>query len=488
MSKSSFSIRTWLMFCLSVIFIFGCSRNPVTGKRELSFMSTSQELAMGTQSDPQVVAEFGLYEDEKLQAFINEKGQKMAKVSHRPDLDYEFKILNSPVVNAFALPGGYIYFTRGILAHFSNEAEFAGVLGHEIGHVTARHSAQQYTNQMLSQIGLIVGLVVSPTVRQFADEISQGVQLMLLSNSREHESQSDQLGVEYSTKIGYDANYMANFFQTIGRISESSGAGEIPTFLSTHPNPADRFTRVHQLADEWQNKLQLPDYKVNRESYLDLIDGLIYGEDPREGYTDNHVFYHPEMKFSFPYPSGWMLLNAPTQVQMAPRDQNAMMVFGFGPGKTLSEAAEAFVQQYNLNVSETNDKTVNGYPSLQMVAEQINENNPSESVRLVVYFYQDRNNNNNIYQMLGVAPRQEFNKFSNYFLFTMDNFKTLTDPDRINVKPEKIKIVTIPFSMTLEEALRRNNMPVKRFEELAILNSMKLSDQLEANSRIKVIQ
>lgn len=488
MSKSSFSIRTWLMFCLSVIFIFGCSRNPVTGKRELSFMSTSQELAMGTQTDPQVVAEFGLYEDEKLQAFINEKGQKMAKVSHRPDLDYEFKILNSPVVNAFALPGGYIYFTRGILAHFSNEAEFAGVLGHEIGHVTARHSAQQYTNQMLSQIGLIVGLVVSPTVRQFADEISQGVQLMLLSNSREHESQSDQLGVEYSTKIGYDANYMANFFQTIGRISESSGAGEIPTFLSTHPNPADRFTRVHQLAEEWQNKLQLPDYKVNRESYLDLIDGLIYGEDPREGYTDNHVFYHPEMKFSFPYPSGWMLLNAPTQVQMAPRDQNAMMVFGFGPGKTLSEAAEAFVQQYNLNVSETNDKTVNGYPSLQMVAEQINENNPSESVRLVVYFYQDRNNNNNIYQMLGVAPRQEFNKFSNYFLFTMDNFKTLTDPDRINVKPEKIKIVTIPFSMTLEEALRRNNMPVKRFEELAILNSMKLSDQLEANSRIKVIQ
>jgi|SRR5690625_304139 len=488
MSKSSFPIRTWLIYCLSIIFLFGCSRNPVTGKRELSFMSTSQELAMGAQSDPQVVAEFGLYEDDKLQAFIDEKGQKMAKVSHRPDLDYEFKILNSPVVNAFALPGGYIYFTRGILAHFSNEAEFAGVLGHEIGHVTARHSAQQYTNQMLSQIGLIVGLVVSPTVRQFADEISQGVQLMLLSNSREHESQSDQLGVEYSTKIGYDANYMANFFQTIGRISESSGAGEIPTFLSTHPNPADRFTRVHQLAEEWQGKLQLPGYKVNRESYLDLIDGLIYGEDPREGYTDNHVFYHPEMKFSFPYPSGWLLLNAPTQVQMAPRDQNAMMVFGFGPGKTLSEAADAFVQQYNLNVSETNDKTVNGYPSLQLVAEQINENNPSESVRLVVYFYQDRNNKNNIYQMLGVAPRQEFSKFSNYFLFTMDNFKTLTDPDRINVQPEKIKIVTVPFSMTLEEALRRNNMPAKRFEELAILNSMRLNDQLEANSRIKVIQ
>jgi len=487
MKTSSFSLRTWILYSFLILFSFGCSRNPVTGKKELSFMSTSQELAMGAQSDPQVVAEFGLYEDAKLQAFIDEKGQKMAKVSHRPDLDYEFKILNSPVVNAFALPGGYIYFTRGILAHFSNEAEFAGVLGHEIGHVTARHGAQQYTNQMLSQIGLIVGLVVSPTVRQFADEISQGVQLMMLSNSREHESQSDQLGVEYSTKIGYDANQMANFFQTIGRISESSGAGEIPTFLSTHPNPADRFTRVHQLAEEWQDKLKLPGYKVNRDSYLDMIDGLIYGEDPREGYTDNHVFYHPEMRFSFPYPSGWLLLNAPTQIQMAPRDQNAMMIFGFASGKTLSEAADAFVQQYGLNVSETNNKTVNGYPSLQMVAEQVNENNPAESVRLVVYFYQDKNNNN-IYQMLGVAPRQEFNKFSNYFLFTMDNFKTLTDPQRINVRPEKIKIVNIPSAMTLEQALRRNNMPTKRFDELAILNSMQLTDQLKANSKIKVIE
>lgn len=488
MKISFLPFRHALLFSLVILIALACSRNPVTGRKELSFMSTSQELAMGAQSDPQVVAEFGLYEDAKLQAFIDEKGQKMAKVSHRPELNYEFKILNSPVVNAFALPGGYIYFTRGILAHFSNEAEFAGVLGHEIGHVTARHGAQQYTNQMLSQIGLIVGLVVSPTVRQFADEISQGVQLMMLSNSREHESQSDQLGVEYSTKIGYDANQMANFFHTIGRISESSGGGQIPTFLSTHPNPADRFTRVHELADEWQDKLKLPGYKVNRDSYLKLIDGLIYGEDPREGYTDNHVFYHPMMRFSFPYPSGWLLLNSPTQVQMAPRDQNAMMVFGFAPGKTLNESAEAFVKQYNLKVSETNNKNVNGYPSLQMVAEQINENNPAESVRLVVYFYQDKSNKNNIYQMLGVAPKQEFNKFSNSFLFTMDNFKTLTDPQRINVHPEKIKIVTIPVSMSLEEALRRNNMPTKRFDELAILNSMQLNDQLKANSKIKIIE
>lgn len=441
---------------------------------------------MGKQSDPEVVAQFGRYEDKELQDFITSEGNKMVKISHRPDLNFEFKILNSPVVNAFALPGGYVYFTRGILAHFSNEAEFAGVLGHEIGHVTARHGAEQYTNQILSQVGLMVGLVVSPTVRQFANEISQGVQLMMLSNSRANESQSDELGVEYSTKIGYDASQMANFFRTIGRIGEKSGGNEIPTFLSTHPNPADRFTRVHELATEWQQKLQLPEYEIDRDSYLDMIDGIVYGEDPREGYTDNNVFYHPQLRFSFPYPGGWQLVNTPQQVQMAPQKQNALMIFSLAQGGSLQEAADAFVQQYQLTVAESNNKTVNGYPAYQLVANQINEQDPSQNVRLLTYFYHDKKNNV-IYQMLGVAPQQEFSNFSNYFLFTMDNFKTLRDPSRINVQPEHIRIVSVPFSMSLEQALRRYNIPVKRFEEMAILNSMQLSDTLQAKQKIKVI-
>lgn len=479
-------LRISLIITFVFAVVFSCTRNPVTGRKQLSFMSYEQEKALGAQSDPAVIAEFGRYEDKKIQDFITQEGNKMVKVSHRPDLQFEFKILNSPVVNAFALPGGYVYFTRGILAHFSNEAEFAGVLGHEIGHVTARHGAEQYTNQILSQVGLMVGLVLSPTVRQFANELSQGVQLMLLSNSRAHESQSDELGVEYSTKIGYDANQMANFFRTIGRLGEESGANEIPTFLSTHPNPADRFTRVHELATEWQNKLQLPEYKVNRNSYLELIDGIIYGDDPREGYTDNGVFYHPQLRFQFPYPNGWRLVNTPQQVQMAPQNQNALMLLSLAQGNSLDEAAQAFVQNYNLTVVESNNKSVSGYNSFQLVADQINEQDPSQSVRLLTYFYLDRTNKV-IYQMLGVAPKQEFSQFSNYFLFTMDNFKTLTDQARINVKPEQIRVMTIPSSMTLQQALTRFNMPRDRFNELAILNSMELNQQLQANDKIKVV-
>ncbi|MCB0634883.1 MAG: M48 family metalloprotease, partial [Lewinella sp.] len=139
---------------------------------------------MGKQYDPSVVASFGLYEDDALQKFINERGLKMAKLSHRPELPYEFKILDSPVVNAFAVPGGYVYFTRGIMAHFNNEAEFAGVLGHEIGHVTAKHSAKQQTSQILGQIGLIAGVVIKPELAQYAELAQQGLGLLFLKFSR----------------------------------------------------------------------------------------------------------------------------------------------------------------------------------------------------------------------------------------------------------------------------------------------------------------
>ncbi|MEO0876031.1 MAG: M48 family metalloprotease, partial [Bacteroidota bacterium] len=169
-------VLTALVLGLS-FFWDGCAVNPVSGKKQFMLMSESQELALGKQSDPSIVAQFGMYQDDQLQSFLNEKGQEMAKVSHRPDLAFEFKLLDSPVVNAFALPGGYVYFTRGIMAHFNNEAQFAGVLGHEIGHVTARHSARQYSRSVLAQVGLIAGMIISPEFAQFGNEASQAMQL-----------------------------------------------------------------------------------------------------------------------------------------------------------------------------------------------------------------------------------------------------------------------------------------------------------------------
>ena len=301
-------MKKYALISLLISFLLvanSCTRNPVTGKKEFTLMSKQQELALGKQSDPSIVSSFGLYQDQKLQDFINAKGMEMAKISHRPDLDFQFKILDSPVINAFAVPGGYVYFTRGILAHFNNEAEFAGVLGHEIGHITARHSAKQYTKATLAQVGLIAGVILSEDFRRYANQASQGLQLLFLKFGRDNESQSDKLGVEYSTKIGYDAKHMANFFHTLNRVSNSSGSERLPTFLSTHPDPLDRYQKVGELAEEWQGKTSRPSYKVNRNAYLRMIDGLIYGEDPRQGYVENNQFYHPELKFQYQIPRGW---------------------------------------------------------------------------------------------------------------------------------------------------------------------------------------
>lgn len=173
------------LLAASVALFNGCATNPVTGKKQVVLMSESQELAMGKEADPQIVAQFGLYEDANLQNFIKQKGQEMAAISHRNNIPYEFKIVDSDVINAFAVPGGYVYFTRGIMAHFNNEAEFAGVLGHEIGHIAARHTVEQQRNALFSQLGLIAGIVIAPELAQFAEAASQGLGLMMLKFGRD---------------------------------------------------------------------------------------------------------------------------------------------------------------------------------------------------------------------------------------------------------------------------------------------------------------
>src|SRR5688572_20487557 len=317
---------------IAVLLLDSCAKNPVTGRNELMLMSKDQEIAMGQQSDPEIVNFFGLYEDPKLQQFINERGKQMAAISHRKELPYEFKIVDSPVVNAFAVPGGFVYFTRGIMAHFNNEAEFAGVLGHEIGHITARHSAKQYSNAMLGQIGLVAGSIISPEFAQFADVASQGLQLLFLKFGRDAESQSDKLGVEYSTKIGYDATEMADFFTTLDRLSSQAGGEEVPTFLSTHPDPADRENKVSKMADDWKKKSKTSDLKVNRDNYLKMIDGIVYGEDPKQDFVEGNVFFHPVLKFQFATPQGSALQNTPQQVQMIPKDGRALMILTLAQG------------------------------------------------------------------------------------------------------------------------------------------------------------
>ncbi len=229
-----------------------CSINPVTGKKQIMFMSEAQEIQMGTQYDPQVIATFGEYQNKELSALIQERGKEMGLISHRPNLEYHFKILDSPVINAFAVPGGYIYLTRGIMAQFNNEAEMLGVLAHEMGHITARHSASQQTKQTLGQLLFVGGMIASEEFRKYGEYAMQGMQLLFLSFSRENEREADQLGVEYASKIGYDANKMADFYQVLVKMHLANKQAGVPTFMSTHPDPGDRYDAVIRDAKIWQ--------------------------------------------------------------------------------------------------------------------------------------------------------------------------------------------------------------------------------------------
>jgi predicted Zn-dependent protease len=475
-----------LFSLVSLLLISSCARNPVTGKREVMLMTENQEIALGKESDPSIVAQYGLYEDATLQAFINEKGREMAAISHRPNLPYEFKILDSPVVNAFAVPGGYVYFTRGILAHFNNEAEFAGVLGHEIGHITARHSAKQYSKQMLLQGLFIGGMIVSEDFRNFADVASQGLGLLFLKFGRDAESQSDQLGVEYSTTIGYDAVKMANFFNTLNRMTEASGQS-IPTFLSTHPNPADRFQNVQSMAKEKQSPGK--NYQVNRDKYLRMIDGLVYGEDPRQGFVEDQVFYHPELAFQFKIPQNWQYQNSPTQFQMAEVNGRAMMVLGLENAQSLQAAQSAIIERNQLTVIDQSQVRVNGLDAIAMISEQVplstgqQASGQAASLKLLTYIIQY---GANIYKIHGVSSKDDFNQFFPIFKATMTDFSKLTDADKLNRQPTRIKIVSVKNSTSLTNALRSFDSSPEDLEKLYLLNGMTANENVTQGSLIKI--
>lgn len=450
-------------------------------------MSESQEIALGQQSDPSIVAQFGLYEDDTMQSFINAKGKEMGKISHRPELEYTFRILDSPVVNAFALPGGYVYFTRGIMAHFNNEAEFAGVLGHEIGHITARHSAKQYSAQVLGQLGLMAGVIASEDFREFADEASTALGLLFLKFGRDHESQSDQLGVEYSTEIGYDSHQMADFFQTLNRIQENAGAS-IPTFLSTHPNPIDRYEKVHAMSEEAQAEYDELEFKVNRTDYLKMIEGIVYGEDPRQGYTDGNYFYHPVLRFYFKFPDKWTLYNSPLQVQIAPEDGKALMILSLSEKSNLNEASRFDIEEHNLKVIEFRRTKVGGYPALISLTDLITDSSESadpdaSTVRILNYYIKD---DNTVYVFRGMAKKQDFNSYNMMFKNSLGSFKRLTDQSRINVEPVRLTIKKNPNKQTLQSALKKLGAHNADLEELSIINGMKLGDNIEAGEYLKI--
>ena len=273
-----------------------CATNPVTGKSELSLISEGQEIAMGKEAAEQAKQSIGLYDDAKVQAYVAEIGQRMAAASERPNLPWEFHVVDDASVNAFALPGGFIFVTRGLMTHVNNEAELASVLGHEIGHVTAKHSVRQISKAQLATLGLGVGSILSEDIARFAGIAGQGLGLLFLKYGRDAENQADELGFKYALQQNYDVREMDNVFITLSRVSAASGArGRLPEWLSTHPNPENRVERTEARLAALNRTLD--NTVTDREEYLGHLRGMTYGEDPRQGYFEGSRFYHPQLRF-----------------------------------------------------------------------------------------------------------------------------------------------------------------------------------------------
>jgi predicted Zn-dependent protease len=251
MKKKLIFYSAYITGILTILWFLSCAINPVTGKRELMLLTEKDEIKLGKETDKQIIVMYGIYSDGQLTQYINSMGQRMVKICHRPHLIFEFKVMDNPIINAFAVPGGYVYLTRGILAYLNSEAELAGVMGHEIGHVTARHSAKQYSKAQLAGLGIGLGSIFSEQFAKYAGLVQQGVGFLFLKFSRDNEHEADKLGVEYSTKIGYDSKEMANFFVTLDKMHDK-GKGSLPDWLSTHPNPENRIKAVRSKSQRWK--------------------------------------------------------------------------------------------------------------------------------------------------------------------------------------------------------------------------------------------
>jgi predicted Zn-dependent protease len=454
-----------------------CARNPVTGKSELALVSESQELQMGKQAEQEVAQTMGYVNDAALQSYVSAIGMKMAKASERPDLPWEFHVVNDASVNAFALPGGYIHVTRGLLTAINDEAELATVVGHEIGHVTARHSVNQISKAQVAQLGLGIGSILSPRIAQLSGIASQGLGLLFLKYSRDDESQADELGFKYALGQNYDVREMSKVFVTLERVSSQAGGGKTPEWLETHPDPGNRVQATQARLDTLSRPLT--NAIVNRDEYLQHIQGLTYGEDPRQGFFEGNVFYHPDMRFQLTFPQGWKTQNTAQAVVAVSQQQDAVIQLQLAGNTPPQQAASQFLSQQGIQAGNGSTASVNGNPAATSYFQAQTEQGPIAGIVSFISY------GGQTFGILGYSGGQQFNNYEGVIRQTIGSFGQLRNSDALNVKPNHVELVKLPRAMTLNEFNQQYPSTVT-ITELAIINEMgHAADQIPQGRIVK---
>jgi predicted Zn-dependent protease len=466
-----------LVSILTVGFLLftACAVNPATGKREFMLVSEGEELAMGAAYDSQVVASIGLYNDPALQTYVVELGKKLAATSERPNLPWTFRVVDDPSVNAFAIPGGHVYITRGILAHMTNEAELAGVMGHEIGHVTARHTAQQMTQQQLAGMGLAIGSIASSRIAQYAGQATQALQLLFLKFGRDDENQADQLGIRYASRANYDARQMINVMQMLDRVQAQSGT-KLPEWQSTHPDPGNRVAHINAILSSTQTNFASA--TVNRDVYERRIDGMIFGMNPREGFFKGSEFYHPDLKFRLAFPSEWQTANTKQTVGAQSPQQDAVVELKLAPGSSAEQAARAFLSQQGVQAGTLTRVTVNGLTASTAPFTAATEGATLRGNALFIEY------GTNVYRLLAYGMEAGWSHHQGAVQNALRSFAALTDTTLLNVQPQRIRLVTLDRRTTLTELARQRQSPVP-VATLSLINQVEENTPLEPGRVLK---
>lgn len=468
----------------------GCAINPVSGTPDFVMMSENQEIQAGRSNDPKVRSQYGVYDDVKLQAYIQQVGERIAAHSHRPDLVYRFTVLDTPDVNAFALPGGYIYITRGILAYLNSEAELAAVLGHEIGHVTARHAVRQYSAAAAGQIAATVLLRSSAG----ADLYNVIGNALLSGYGRDHELEADRLGAEYLARNGYDPDAMLAVLGVLKNQEEfekerAKAEGREPQIyhgvFASHPSADQRLQEVVGEAKKGKTETAT---RVARDEYLQHIDGLRYGETPKAGVRYKSAFYHAEMNFAVQFPDDWRLENSPKAVVATAPERDAMLQMSaedLNKRVTPEEYLKTHLKTDEIkNGGPLNGTTLSSYTGIAHLNINAFGQRGSRDVRATVIYYENR-----AYLFLGAAKTAEtFARADARFLATAASLHALTADERKLAEGLHIRVTHAIAGDTFTKFAKGSPVPAYAESVLRLINNKYPSGEPNASDTVKTIR
>ena len=443
-------------------------------------MSEAEEIAIGQRGDAEIRREMGVYRDDDLQRYVSGVGERIAAVSHRPTLPWTFTVVDSPVVNAFALPGGYVYVTRGLLAHLGDESELAGVLGHEVGHVTARHASQQFTRSATGSIGILLASIFVPGMRPFSDVASMGLGTVFLKYGRDDELESDRLGVEYASRAGWDPEAVPRFLATLSRLDAMSSRG-LPNWLSTHPDPGSRVAQAAPVAA----RAASGERARNRDDYLRRIDGLPWGDDPSEGIVIAHRFVHPDLRIALEFPDGWTVQNSSTQVVATPDDERRLMLFRGADearGPSLADGARRHKRGLGFSLEDGAADDIYGLTSY--VATYTGKASGLGKVRVrAAHVTLGRQ----VYLVAGVAPEAEFAAAEPEFDQTLRSFRQLSSGEAAQLRPNRVALYTTRAGDSWQSIAQRAGGGLVPATRLALMNGYAVNVQPPAGVSLKIV-